>query len=118
VSYYEKMWAAQKPPTEGDIRVLSVTTAASAIQDTGVEAGAAGGPRTVKFIGSVAFYVTFAGNGGNTVTDPDGTATTGDGRTWLVPANTEWCEPVSPRERYFKVRGTGSGTVRWRISSR
>lgn len=115
MSDYEKLAAAILPPQEGSISAIAITTSASTVQDTGVSAGA---PRYVTMVSDVAFFVTFGNAGTNTVTDPDGTAVAGNGRTWLVPANTYANFLVGSVQRYFKARGTGSGTLRWYISSR
>src|SRR5688572_17217193 len=113
MSDYEKIANAVLPPREDDIRVIDVTTSASTVQDTGVNDGA---PRFITMISDVAFYVTFSKNGTNTVTDPDGTATSGGGRTWRVPADQPFHATIGKVERYFKARGTAAGTLRWYIS--
>ena len=114
MSDYEKMAAAILPPRQGDIRVLAITTSASAVQDSEVSSG----PHFITLICETAFYITFTANGTNVITDPDGTATSGNARTMLVPANQPTPFIVSQMERYFKVRGTGAGTLRWYLSSR
>jgi len=115
MSDYEKMASAVLPPMEGSISAIAITTSASTAQDTSVSAE----PRYVTFISDVAFYITFGNNGLNVgPTDPDGSAVSGNGRTWLVPASTQLNVLVTKTQRYFKARGTGSGTLRWYQSSR
>lgn len=117
MSDYEKLAAAVLPPMEDSISAIAITTSASTVQDTGVVVNNA--PRYVTFISDVAFYITFSNDGSNAnITDPDGTAVSGSGRTWLVPANTQFNALVGTVQRYFKARGTASGTLRWYVSSR
>ena len=117
MSTYEKLASAILPPMEGSINAVAITTSASAVQDTGITSDNA--PRYVTLISDAAFYVTFGNNGTNVVTDPDGSAVAGAGRTWLVPASTPANFLVGKTQRYFKVRGvSASGTLRWYASSR
>lgn len=113
MSDYEKLASAVKPPMEDEIRVLAVTTSASAVQDSGITRG----PRYVTFICDVACYITFGKDGTNTVTDPDGTAASGGGRTWRLAADQPQAFLVNTVARYFKARGTASGSLRWYVSS-
>jgi hypothetical protein len=115
VSDYEKIASAVLPPMEDAISAIAITTSASTAQDTGVNGDSS---RYVTFISDIAFFVTFSNDGlDSSITDPDGTAVSGSGRTWLVPASTPLNVLVSRRSRYFKARGTGSGTLRWYTSS-
>lgn len=103
------------PPTEGNIEVLSLTTSASAEQELSVPQSSEG--RYVHFIADVAWYVTFSDDGNvvgrSAVTDPSESATTGDGRTWRVPADTVLAIVPTRITRFFKAKGSGSGTLRW-----
>lgn len=101
-------------PKMGNIRVLAVTTSASAIQNvTEFLAGASTGykPRWITFICDVAWYVTCGST--STITDPDSTATTTDARTWRVPADQPFAVRVTKDTAYFKARGSAAGTLRW-----
>lgn len=115
MSDYVKLACAILPPQEDNIGVMAVTTSAGAATDTGVSAGA---PRYVTFICDVACYITFSNDGLSTnITDPDGTAVAGSGRTWRIPADLPFPVLVGSMQRYFKPRGTASGTLRFYISS-
>lgn len=110
----EQLASAVKAPREGAIRVLALTTSASAVQDTGVSSGQA----YVTLIADVACYVTFGADGTNTVTNPDETAATGGGRTWRLAADQPQSFLVqSGADRYFKAKGSASGYLRWYVSS-
>jgi len=99
-----------RAPQEDSIYVLAITTSASAEQDTGLTEGT----REFTFTGDVAFFITFGNDGATgTITAPDGTAVTTGARTWRVGADQMVTFVVGPRNRYFKVRGTDAGFVRW-----
>ena len=99
-------------PTEGNIEVLALTTSASAEQDLGSSAIG----RFVTFICSARFYITFGTVGA--VTDPDDTATSGGGRTWEVPADTEFhVRIVGPHMQAFKAKGASAANLRRYVSS-
>ncbi len=116
MSDYESLAAAVLPPKEGAIRVLAVTTSASSVQD------ALGSDLPIRsfvtFICDQDCYLTFTAAGSNTITDPDATATTGNARTWLVPAKQPFNVVLTNTDRYFKARAAGSGMLRWYISSK
>lgn len=115
MSDYEKMAAAIMPPMEDSINAVAVTTSAGSAADTGVSAG----PKFVTFICDVACYITFSNDGSNAnITDPDGTAVAGSGRTWRLAADQPQSFVINSVSRYFKPRGTGAGTLRWYVSSR
>lgn len=114
MSAIENAAANIAPPIQGSIRVLSVTTSASSTQDLTEflsDSSKRTGPRYITFICDVAWYITF--NSSTTITDPDSTSTSGNGRTWLVPASQPYHVRVTPRHPYFKARGSASGTLRW-----
>lgn len=103
------------PPTEGNIEVLSLTTSASSEQELSVPQSSEG--RYVHFIADVVWYVTFSTNGHvnnrSEVADPDENATSGDGRTWRIPADTVLAIVPTRITRFFKAKGSASGTLRW-----
>lgn len=108
---YLKSACGVRAPRQGELGVVAVTTSASAAQDTGVTSG---GPRWVTFKADVNCYITFGVDGTTTITDPDGTAVSGNGRTWELTAGIPEPFLISSKvDRYFKVRGTGAGYVRW-----
>lgn len=115
-SYFDTISAAILPPRQGEIRVLALTTSASAVQDTGIAAG--GQTRFVTVVSNVDAYITFSDDGTNTITDPDETNTSTDARTWLLTAGVPQPFTVSPVERYFKAKGSAAGYLRWYVSSR
>lgn len=98
-----------QPPTEGNILVLALTTSASSAQDLGAEGSAEQGYWT--FISDVDCYITFGA--ADSVADPDETATSGDGRTWYMPAGLPQHFELDRRSRYFKAKGTASGHLRY-----
>lgn len=97
------------PPLVGSINVLSITTSASAAQDTGINTGP-GAYFTI--LTEADSYISFASTSAG-VTDPDGTATSGNGRTWFLTAKSPQHFWVTPNSRFFKLRGTASTTARW-----
>lgn len=112
---YLKSACAVKSPRMGSISALVLSTSASTTQDTGVTTG---GPMWVTFICDVAWYVTFSADGTTTITDPDATAVSGNGRTWRVGADSPLNVLISSKvDRYFKARGSDAGTLRWYASN-
>jgi hypothetical protein len=111
----ERLAYGVKAPREGSISAVAVTTSAGSAADTGVSTGQA----FVTFICDVACYITFSNDGSNAnITDPDGTAVAGDGRTWRIPADSPQPFLIQAGvDRYFKPRGTAAGTLRWYVSS-
>jgi len=99
-----------RPPREGSINAIAITTAASTQQTITEDQSSEEG--YWNFIADVAFYITFASKGA-AVTDPDGTAVAGNGRTWLIPANTPTPFWLGADSKEFKARGTAAGTLRW-----
>ena len=98
-------------PTQGNIYVLSVTTSASSEQDIGIDE--ADKSQYWTFVCDVDCYVTF---GGSTVTDPDETTASGDGRTWLLSAGQPQAFVLDRGSRYFKAKGSASGKLRYYAS--
>lgn len=102
-----------KPPEEGNISVLSLSAdTASAAQD--LLASNIAQTHMVTFVCNEVFYLTFSTDKAS-VTDPDITATSGDGRTWLCPANTPISFKIGVRNRYFKAISASACYLRWRI---
>jgi len=102
-----------RPPTEGTIRVVALTTSASAEQDLGLDPMTTG-ERSYLFISDVDCYITFSSDGiAGSVNDPDETAVTGDGRTFRLPAGMIVSYMVQPCQRYFKVKGSTTGYLRY-----
>lgn len=97
-------------PRQGEIRALAITGTASAEQDLGEDAQTR--HSYMRFISDVKFWITFHDVAGGT-TDPDETAVTGDGRTWMVPASQAENFRADRLGRYFKVKGSAVGTLRW-----
>lgn len=93
---------------QGGIRVLSVTTSASSEQSLTEFA-----TERVELKCDVPFWITF---GVSTVTDPDETATSGNGRTFRVEAGEPYhVHVVAGTNDKFKVKGVGAGTLRWYV---
>ena len=90
--------------------VASVTTSASSALETGV----AGNGQHITIISDALLYIKF---GDSTVDDPDDTATSGNGRAFMIPANTEWHRYVKATQTHFKVKAGAAGKVRWYLSS-
>jgi hypothetical protein len=103
-----------KPPQEGDINVVALTadTASSAIDLLGSNE-----MKSAKITISCdedAFYM-FSKDHSGTVTDPDPTATDGDGPCWSLPRFTDRTFQVGSRNRYIKVISASTTNFRWRV---
>lgn len=82
------------------------------------------GQRYVTFIADVDFYILFGSADNDTETPAPVIATTGDistttknGRCLLVPAKVPFPTTVDQSSRYFRVIGSGAGTLRYYVSS-
>lgn len=112
---YLKSACGVRAPRQGELGVVVLSTSPSTTQDTGVTTG---GPMWVTFVCDVAWYVTFSNDGTTTITDPDPTAVSGNGRCWRVGADQPFPMLISSKvDRYFKARGAEAGTLRWYQSS-
>lgn len=112
------------PPQAGKIGVQAVTTSAGAKTDLSPSTEPFQGSVYVTFICDVAFYILFGKANTDAETPAPVVATTGeittvtkDGRCMRVPADFPFQVEVSPEQRYFRVIGSNSGTLRYYISS-
>lgn len=53
--------------------------------------------------------------GGSSVDDPDETATSGAGRCWRIPADTEWTKHLRADQTHFKIKGDAAAQFRWYV---
>lgn len=101
--------ASQKrAPTQGNVSVLAVAAAASAVQDLGHDNAKEEHYHT--FISDVDLHITFSDTA--TIADPDPAAVAGDGRTWPMFAGVEKEFWIDTDSRYYKVLGSGAGFLR------
>lgn len=112
-------------PLVGYQGVMSISGAASAAKDL-TPAGAVAGKFYATFIADVDWYIIFASKNDGTSLPAPVIATTGDlpsgaptldGRCELVAAKERYHVEITPESRYFRVIGSGAGTLRYRISS-
>jgi hypothetical protein len=102
----QREWFNPSGPIEGENRALAITTAASAEQTLEEFVG-----EMIEFAADVPFYLTV---GPTPVTDPDGAATSGAGRTKRIEAGELFkVRVVDGVNDRFKARGVGAGTLRW-----
>ena len=104
-------------PIEGQIRVLALTTSASAVQDLTefmADSSLRRGEVWVTFVCSARWYMTCGST--STITDPDSTSTSGNGRCWEIPADVPFPFRVTKKTAYFKARGSASANLRWTVS--
>ncbi len=105
-------------PKQGSIRVLGLTTTASATQDISDLMGGTApnkAERWVTFYCDVLCYITH--NSSSTITNPDPALTTGNGRTWPLAAGVEKHYRITNDTKYFKaIVPTATGTLRWVVS--
>lgn len=97
------------PPTQGNIRVLAVSTTASSDVDLGVDEADKGQYWT--FISDVDCYITFHKN--EITTAPDETSTSGDARTWMLSAGSPQHFMIDRDARHFRAKGSTSGYLRY-----
>ena len=102
-----------RPPIEGNIGVVALTTSASAQRDLGLDPVSTG-RKSYLFVSDVRCYITFSNDGiSGSITTPNETAVSGDGRTFMLPADVIMPIVVSPMNRYFIAKGSASGYLRW-----
>lgn len=90
--------AAEVPaPKAGNIEVVAITDTSTAAIDTGIEQG------TVWHTFLAQSNDVFIIHGEAAMAAADATTVTGNGRTWMIPANTTMDYKVNVRTRFFRA---------------
>ena len=98
-------------PEEGQIRVLALSTSASALQTVAEFVG-----HYVSFVCDADFYITFGSVAA--VTDPDETTAAGNGRTWFCAGGQRHDFRITQRTAGFKAKASaGTPKLRWTRTS-